>query len=618
MRWTVSALLAAVMWVPLASAEEVLYFFSESGDYIGQGQEQSWTVVQGSFSASRNFDNGVSIDFNGNDPGLWWNLEFAAAQDAELQPGSYENATRFPFQETDVPGLNVSGSGRGCNQLIGRFDILEVSYGPAGEVQQFAADFEQHCEEGDAALFGSIRLDSDLAVTTGKEELYLDSDPGDYVGQGLVRSITPDDAAFQGSQNFDNGASVSISGATTWWNLDFAAPFATLLNRGAYENASRFPFQADADPGLSVTGEGRGCNQLNGRFDVLEVQFGSGDELERFAADFEQYCDGSDSALRGAIRLNSFEDIQDGHTLLYFDSEPGDYIGQGVEQTWRRSTGRFNATRNFDSGVSIKYQDDSAGTWWDLDFAAADDVPLIVGVYAGAERFPFQGAGQPGLSVSGSGRGCNQLSGQFEVLEVIYTAQGRVERFAADFEQQCDASSGLLRGAVRYNSTVPFTPDAEPPLPSALTPWQDSASGTNVVNVNWPYAMGYHFTPQVDGQVSALGGFFNGTKTVRLFDFVTGTLLAEAQVTAANEWNYTDIDPVAVQAGHPYTVAVYLAGSGGSYRYGVDDYPISVGGIQIDATTWIYTGSEPDARPVYSYSNYYMFGQADIRFVSAL
>src|SRR3989338_6980174 len=73
--------------------------------------------------------------------------------------------------------------------------------------------------------------------------------------------------------------------------------------------------------------------------------------------------------------------------------------------------------------------------------------------------------------------------------------------------------------------------------------------------------MGYHFTPLVDGQVTRLGGFFNGTKTVKLFNKASGTLLASATVTASNTWAYTDISPISVSAGTTYTVAVYLAGS---------------------------------------------------------
>jgi hypothetical protein len=56
----------------------------------------------------------------------------------------------------------VSGAGAGCNTLRGRFDVLEIVVGGNGKIERFAAEFEQHCEGGNAALFGSVRFNSTL------------------------------------------------------------------------------------------------------------------------------------------------------------------------------------------------------------------------------------------------------------------------------------------------------------------------------------------------------------------------------------------------------------------------------------------------------------------------
>lgn len=146
-----------------------------------------------------------------------------------------------------------------------------------------------------------------------------------------------------------------------------------------------------------------------------------------------------------------------------------------------------------------------------------------------------------------------------------------------------------------------------------VAPWRDNATGTAVTGINWHYAMGYHFQPQVDGQVVKLGGFFNGTKQVKLFNRTTGVLLAEATVTANNDWQYVSITPVDVQQGENYTVAVYLAGSGASYRWGVDPFPAIYGDIKIQGTTYISTYSDPNARPVNTVGAN-MYGQADFIF----
>src|SRR5262249_23078831 len=151
----------AIIVVALSGATEsvraasVLFLDSQAGDFIGQGIPQRFTEVDGTFHASRNSSNGVSIGFSGGPLGTW-NADFVAPLGVELTEGTYEGAARFPFQAATQPGLSIDGDGGGCNQLTGRFVVLEAVYGPAGDVQTFSADFEQHCEGGSPALLGSI------------------------------------------------------------------------------------------------------------------------------------------------------------------------------------------------------------------------------------------------------------------------------------------------------------------------------------------------------------------------------------------------------------------------------------------------------------------------------
>ncbi len=160
-------------------------------------------------------------------------------------------------------------------------------------------------------------------------------------------------------------------------------------------------------------------------------------------------------------------------------------------------------------------------------------------------------------------------------------------------------------------------------------PWRAlvvaSQPGTLGWNASWSYTMGYHFTPQVNGQVIALGGWFKGTKTVSLWRKDTGQLLASTPVTAVGwdpavpvpdatqGWGYASIPPVDVQAGVTYTVAVRLEGSGGSWRnLGTAYFPRQSGSVRIEASTYIYgTG-----RPTNSITST-MYGQADVEFVPA-
>jgi len=141
-------------------------------------------------------------------------------------------------------------------------------------------------------------------------------------------------------------------------------------------------------------------------------------------------------------------------TSLTLSSDPGDYIGGGQFLFFTSSDGTFTAQQNAAQGVSVAFNTPSFDHFWYLDFAAADNQLLTVGLYTGAVRFPFQGPGQPGLSVVGDGRGCNTATGSFDVVEVVFGASGDIVAFDATFEQHCEGAVPALRGEIRYNANA--------------------------------------------------------------------------------------------------------------------------------------------------------------------
>ena len=534
---------------------------SEPGDFIGSGATRAFAPQDGTFSVRRNSANGVTVSFDGVEN---WYLDFSAPHAATLIPGPYERATRYPFHSPAGPGLAISGDARGCNTLTGRFDVLEAVFDPGGQVLSFAADFEQHCEGKGPALFGRILFhasgppfppppDTDAdgvldtldncqaAANPGQDDgdvdgigdvcdpefartsIFVDSDAGDYIGQGLTWTVTPVDGTFAVERNSANGVTVSFAGVDHWY-LDFSAPRAETLIPGPYEAATRFPFNSPTAPGLDVYGAGRGCNDLTGRFDVLEAVFGPGGEVLSFAADFEQHCEGGTPALTGRILFHASGppfppppdtdadgvldtldncptaanpgqddadsdglgdacDLEFENTSVLFDSDAGDYIGQGRTWTLTPADATFTLGRNSANGVSAFIL--GADPWW-LDFSAPRAAMLVPGPYEAAARFPFNSPTGAGLDVSGAARGCNRLTGRFDVLEAVFGPGGQVLSFAADFEQHCEGGTPALTGRILFNASgPPFPPppdtDADGVLdtldncPTAANPGQDDA-----------------------------------------------------------------------------------------------------------------------------------------------
>jgi Divergent InlB B-repeat domain len=379
-----------------AQTTTALLLHSQPGDYIGQGLDRTYTAADATFEITTSTWNGA-VRLSAIAPGLTfsWYLEFRAAGDLPLTVGTYEAAQRSAF--TINHGLDVSGSGRGCNQLTGRFVVREIVRGPDNAVTQFAADFEQHCEDAAPALFGAIRYNSTISDLEPFEGAYpryeLDVTPA---GNGRI-----------------TGGGLDCGGGQTICAITLTGP--TLV-----------PIEAIPDAGHVFTGWSGGCR--GARATTVHV---NGPKL--CSAHFEP-------------EISSLP-----RTLLYWDSEPGDFIGGGSEKFLSPVNSLWTVTSAANGNrVQIGIQDGTSS--WNLDFAAPTGQPLTVGTYNAARRYPFTSSN--GLSISGAGRGCNDLTGRFVVLELSIASDGTVQRFAADFEQHCsDAVPGLF-GAVRYQATV--------------------------------------------------------------------------------------------------------------------------------------------------------------------
>ena len=260
---------------------------------------------------------------------------------------------------------------------------------------------------------------------------------------------------------------------------------------------------------------------------------------------------------------------------------------QGMQLLYSLDLGHTSAVR----GVAVKADGTIFAASWNGNIYQYDDAAQLVETYA-----------------TGMGSLCDIDNNETGTI-IVGARSGDVA--VTDAEFSFFTVINLEGNGPAFVAYVPSAPEL-----SEISPWKDNCTGNLVTDINWNYAMGYNFTPLVDGVVTKLGGFFNGTRTVRLFDYFTGELLSEVIVTANNDWAYEEIDPVSVQEGNTYTVAVYLNGSGGSYRWGIDRFPQEYQHIRIEGTTYAYTGFDPDARPTYTFP-YYMFGQADIGFVPA-
>ncbi len=87
----------------------------------------------------------------------------------------------FPLQAAGHPGLSLYGDGKDCSSSTGRFMVDDISFDGGGHLSTFAARWEHHCEDAEAASFGAMSINSAVPYRRRTSARSL-SFPGTLVG----------------------------------------------------------------------------------------------------------------------------------------------------------------------------------------------------------------------------------------------------------------------------------------------------------------------------------------------------------------------------------------------------------------------------------------------------
>jgi hypothetical protein len=135
----------------------------------------------------------------------------------------------------------------------------------------------------------------------------LDSDVGDYIGQGQMWFM--DRAVGFNTDSTNTSPSelvLNYNGIDGYWSMHIQSPDNSPLAVGVYEEARRWPFQPPGVAGFDFSGDGRGCNTSSSSFKILEIAYDAQGALSQLSVDFVQNCESATNAvLRGQVRFNS-------------------------------------------------------------------------------------------------------------------------------------------------------------------------------------------------------------------------------------------------------------------------------------------------------------------------
>jgi hypothetical protein len=397
-----------------ATPKTLLTLSSQSGDYIGQGITQTFTSADGTFSVSNSSD-AVSITFITPTFSQSWYLDFGSPSTVKFGWGEYDGAQRTAFRSPTRPGIDVFGDGRGCNTDAGRFLVSDFALNTDGTIARLAIDFEQHCEGAPPALYGSFRYNSSVAAAPR--------------------------LAVASAHTLKGNAGTSDALVT----LSLCLPSTTIV-QVAYSTADGTAVQGTDY--VNTTGTATFQPGITSQTITVPI---IGDFLSRGNKTFKVKLSAAIGAPLGASTASVLvRDPNVALTALAMSSQSDDFVGQGLQYLITLSDGTFTPTNSANVVTFFINNGDD----WSTDFAGPTTARLAPGDYDNAQRYPFQPSDTPGLSVYGAGRGCNTLTGGFEVLQAGYNTSSVLQSFSANFEQHCEGGVPALFGWLRYRTKL--------------------------------------------------------------------------------------------------------------------------------------------------------------------
>jgi hypothetical protein len=454
-----------------STPQTFLTLISQPGDWVGQGITQTLTPADGTFSVTNTADT-VSISFHNSDYSQFWTLDFGTPSTVKFGRGEFDNAQRTAFRSPTRPGIDVSGDGRGCNIDAGRFMVSDFALNTDGTIARLGIDFEQHCEAATPALYGSVRYNSSVTA--------------------IPRLGIASTYALKGNAGTSD-ASITVSLCLP--STSVAQVAYTTIDVSAIQGTDYI-----ATSGIVTFQPG-----VMARTITVPV---IGNVVARGNKTFRVKLSAASGAPIGVSSAGVLiRDPNVAQTVLAMASLTGDYIGQGEQYLFTLSDGSFTFT-NSANVVTFTIND---GDFWDVDLAGPTSARLGKGDYENAQRYPFQPAGTPGLNVDGAGRGCNTLTGNFQVFQAGYNSSNVLQSFSANFTQNCEGTEPALFGYLRYHSVLQqvsvtdaviegssaiFTVTLNPPSANYVSVDFDTIDGTAIAGTDYVFTgLSINFTP---------------------------------------------------------------------------------------------------------------------------
>lgn len=286
-------------------------FIFEPGYMGGPGTTIRMEIDSADISVSASY--GLQVSYGSSQPteDSWHLSIFSPDHQTRSLPdvGCYEHAHRGTFAPAR-PGLDFSMGGAGCNQTLGRFRVRQLDINPSTQaVERLAVDFIQYCEGRTPAVFGKIRLNTGIPLSTppmarmfttnGRIDVL--SPPDEPVGDGRDYSVELNEHNFLAWAHYPSSeispGIIEMEYTETPQDIpliefDVSRRDGKPLTAGIYPDVRSYLFGDPTLPGMALDISPMMCGpEMRGQLDVFESDRDPVDGLStRFEAFLSQQC----------------------------------------------------------------------------------------------------------------------------------------------------------------------------------------------------------------------------------------------------------------------------------------------------------------------------------------
>ena len=296
-------------------------FESDYGEWVGRGEAHEYSteysIIVLSTAGAR-----LRLNVTGAER---WRVDLGMPRRYDrFVAGAHFTAPGTPSLAPDSGWMSVVRDGQGCETPAGSVTVDSVAYTDT-VLTAIDLHLDQHCAPYTSATRAVIHWRGNETPTppgpvfpmpaglwtppagvlpASGNYVYLESEPGDFVGDGQNYLYTRADALMGVNTvslaNDEGHATVAVVRGGDWWHGDFQAMAGQHeLRVGYYGNLLRYPFHDPRYGGMDwVTS--RGCDAVAGWFAVDSIAYAN-ETITALDLRFSQHCEGALPALRGAI-----------------------------------------------------------------------------------------------------------------------------------------------------------------------------------------------------------------------------------------------------------------------------------------------------------------------------